>query len=199
MNFTIQKGRESDLIPAILAGDVRLYHQLVRIYERSVYFVSLSRLRNEEEAEDVAQETFIAAFRDLSAFRGRANFSVWLFGIALNLAGNRLRTKGINRIAARNEVQDELMPVPPALLSGWRRLGSESVGREEIRSLLRLAINELPEVYLQVTFFRDVEKLNLSDTAQILNITSSQVKATLHRSRMMLQRLLAPRLKAINK
>lgn len=59
MNLRVQSGKESELIAAILAGETQLYHQLIRPYERAVYTMSLSYMKNDEDAEDVAQETFI--------------------------------------------------------------------------------------------------------------------------------------------
>jgi RNA polymerase sigma-70 factor (ECF subfamily) len=86
MNFGIEKEKESELIAAILAGDIELYHQLIRPYERSVYNMSLAYIKNEEVAADVAQETFIKAFRNLWTFRGNSKFSTRLVSIALNEA-----------------------------------------------------------------------------------------------------------------
>jgi RNA polymerase sigma-70 factor (ECF subfamily) len=90
------------------------------------------------------------------------------------------------------------MPGSPALLRGWRELPSSVVEDEETRKLLQHAIEMLPTIYLQVFLLRDVEKLNADDAAQILNISTSQVKVRLRRARMILQGLLAPKLKAIN-
>ena len=62
---------ESEMIAAILAGEIQLYHELIRPYERSVYVMALSYMKNEADAEDVAQEAFVRAFRKLSSFRAR--------------------------------------------------------------------------------------------------------------------------------
>ncbi len=75
---------ELRLIRQILAGASRLFHELIRPYERSVYLMALSLLRNEADAEDVAQEAFLKAFRNLATFRGEAKFGTWLISIALN-------------------------------------------------------------------------------------------------------------------
>jgi RNA polymerase sigma-70 factor (ECF subfamily) len=90
MNLRIPSGEESELIAAILAGDTELYHQLVRPYERSVYILSLSYVNNKKGAEDISQEIFIKAFRELRAFRGNSKFGAWRFRIAINEARNCL-------------------------------------------------------------------------------------------------------------
>jgi RNA polymerase sigma-70 factor (ECF subfamily) len=198
MNVAVEKESESKLIAAILAGDIHLYHDLIRPYERSVYCMSLSYMKNEEDAADVAQETFIKAFRNLWAFRGDAKFSTWLVGIALNEARTRLRRQATIRIVPLDEPQGEEGSVPPAMLRDWRELPSEVVEREQIRKLLQRAIEMLPNIYRQVFLLRYIEEFNVNDTAKILDISISLVKVRLHRARRMLRRLLEPKLKPIN-
>ena len=198
MKFSVESGKESELIADILAGDIQLYHELIRPYERSVYSMSLSYMKNEEDAADVAQETFIKAFRNLWAFRGDSRFSTWLVSIALNEARSRLRRRTTVRIVSFDEPRGEETSVSPALLRDWRELPSEVVEREEIRKLLQWAIEMLPNVYRQVFLLRDVEELTISDTAKIMNISASLVKVRLHRARRKLRRLLAPKLKRIS-
>ncbi|MGB0125860.1 MAG: sigma-70 family RNA polymerase sigma factor [Silvibacterium sp.] len=198
MNFGVERGKESELIAAILAGDHQLYHQLIRPHERSVYMMSLSYMKNEEDAADVAQETFIKAFRNLWAFRGESKFSTWLVSIALNEARNRLRRQATIRIVSLDEPQGEEGSVSPALLRDWRELPSEVVEREEIRKLLQRAVDMLPNIYRQIFLLRDVEEFTINDTAKVLHISTSLVKVRLHRARRMLRRLLEPKLKAIN-
>ena len=140
--------------------------------------MSLSYMKNEEDAADVAQETFIKAFRNLWAFRGDAKFSTWLVSIALNEARNRLRRQANIRIVPLDEPQGEERSVSPALLRDWRELPSEVVEREEIRKLLQRAVNMLPNIYRQVFLLRDVEEFTINDTAKILHISTSLVKVS---------------------
>jgi RNA polymerase sigma-70 factor, ECF subfamily len=197
MNFRVQGGKESELIAAILAGNAQLYHQLIRPYERSVYMMSLSYMKNEEDAKDVAQETFIKAFRNLWTFRGDSKFGTWLISIALNEARGRLRRQALVRIVPLDELQGETMRISPGPLRDWRELPSDALEREELRNLLQQAVELLPGIYQQVFFLREIEELNVNDTAQTLDISTSLVKVRLHRARMMLKRLLAPKLKTI--
>ena len=90
---------------------------------------------------------------------------------------------------------DEDQNVSPALLRDWREIPSEVVERGEIRQLLQEAIEKLPDIYRQVFLLRDVEEMNISETAETLNISIPSVKVRLHRARMMLQKQLAPQLK----
>lgn len=199
MNDSTESGNESALIAAILAGDTELYHQLIRPHERRVYLMALSCMKNNEDAEDVAQETFIRALRNLGAFRGDSKFGTWLVSIALNEARNRLRRQATVRIVPFDESRGEETPVSPALLRDWRELPSEVVEREETRKLLEHAVKMLPDIYRQVFLLRAVEELNVNDTARLLDINTSLVKVRLHRARMMLQRMLVPQLKRYHK
>jgi len=198
MNCKVQRRKESELIAAILAGDAQLYHQLVRPYERSVYIMSLSYMKNEKDAEEVAQETFRRAFRDLWAVRNGSKVGTWLIRIAINEAKNRLQQLATVRIASPDRADGEEISASPALLRDWRELPCDVVEREEFRKLLQQAVEMLPSIHQQVFLLCDVEKLDVNDTAQILGIHTSLVRTTLHRARMMLQRILAPKLKALN-
>jgi RNA polymerase sigma-70 factor (ECF subfamily) len=190
---------ETEMIAAVVAGDTQLYHALIRPHERRVYMMALSYMKNEADAEDVAQEAFMKAFRSLSTFRAEAKFSTWLISITLNEARGRLRRQAIVRMESLDESPDEGGTISPALLRDWREIPSEAVERGEIRSLLQLAVADLPEIYRQVFLLREVEELNTQETAEALDISVSAVKARLHRARMMLQKNLAPQLKSVTR
>jgi RNA polymerase sigma-70 factor (ECF subfamily) len=190
---------EAETIAAILAGRTQLYHELIRPYERRVYMMALSYVKNEADAEDVAQEAFVKAFRNLSTFRSEAKFSTWLISITLNEARNHLRRNALMRLESLDDASDEASTISPALLRDWREIPSETVEREEVRNLLRQAVEELPDIYREVFLLRDLEELDINETAQTLKISASNVKVRLHRARIMLQKQLAPQLKAVNR
>jgi RNA polymerase sigma-70 factor, ECF subfamily len=81
------------MIAAVLAGEIQVYHELIRPYERSVYVMAFSYMKNREDAEDVAQEAFVRAFRKLASFRAESKFSTWLISITINEARTRLRRR----------------------------------------------------------------------------------------------------------
>ena len=175
---------EVELIARILAGETELFHELIRPYERMVYMTVFSVVKNEAEAEDGAQEAMISAYRHLASFRGDAKFSTWLVTIAINEGRKRLPTEG------------EEGEFTPALLTDWREIPSEALERKELREALRAAVAELPDIYRQVFTLRDLEELNVEETARALGIQPGAVKVRLHRARMMLQKRLVPFLKA---
>jgi RNA polymerase sigma-70 factor, ECF subfamily len=190
---------EGELIAAILAGETQLYHELIRPCEHSVYMMALSLIKNHAEAEDVAQEAFVRAFRHLSSFRGESKFSTWVITIALNEARRRLRRRAVVTIESLDEPESDDRPFSPALLPDWHESPSEAVERQEVRAMLQEAVANLPLIYREVFALRAIEELSVNDTAEALNISVPAVKIRLHRARMMLQRQLALQLKTIAK
>ena len=187
------------MIAAVLAGEIQLYHELIRPYERSVYVMALSYMKNEADAEDVAQEAFIRAFRKLESFRAESKFSTWLISITINEARTRLRRQTLVRMEPLDQLPNEDKSISPALLRDWREIPSQAVEREEVRNLIQLAVEQLPDIYRQVFLLRDVEELTISETAEALNISIPSVKVRLHRARLMLQKQLAPQLRTVNR
>lgn len=182
------------MIERVLGGQTETFHELIRPYERSVYLMALSLLHNEAEAEDAAQEAFIKAYRHLSKFRSESRFSTWLISIVLNEARGRLRRKQPGLTDSIDDTAEG--SVTPAQLTDWREIPSESLERQEIRTLIRRALSELPVAYREVFVLRELEERNVQETAETLGITSASVKMRLHRARLMLQKQLAPQLKS---
>lgn len=187
---------EAAMIAAVLAGDKRQFHDLIRPFERSVYMMAFSMLRNEAEAEEVAQEAFLRAFRNLSRFRADSKFSTWLISITLNEARSRLRRSRIVQMESLDANEEDERHITPALLRDWREIPSEAVERSEVRAILRRAIEELPDIYREVFVLRDVEEMSVDEVSRAMEISVSAVKVRLHRARLMLQKRLAPELKS---
>ena len=187
---------EAGLIARILAGEKELFHELIRPYERMVYLTLFAIVKNEAEAEDGAQEAVIKAYRYLASFRGEAKFSTWLTTIAINEGRKRLRkSKGASEDSIEEQAQSHEGDYTPASLTDWREIPLETLERKELREALRVAVAELPDIYRQVFTLRDLEELNIEETAQALGINPGAVKVRLHRARMMLQKRLVPFLK----
>jgi RNA polymerase sigma-70 factor (ECF subfamily) len=198
MEETLTLQDETVIIASILSGETQLFHDLIRPYEHRVYRMALSFMKDEFEAEDVAQEAFLKAFRNLAKFRGQARFSTWLISITLNEARGRLRHKAVMPMQSLDETSAEIAHVSPAILRDWREVPSETLERKEIREMLQTAIGNLAPIYREVVLLRDVEELTTEDAAAVLKITTASVKVRLHRARLMLQKQLAPQLKSAN-
>jgi RNA polymerase sigma-70 factor (ECF subfamily) len=190
---------EPEMIAAILAGEIQLFHELIRPYERSVYIIALSYMKNEADAEDVAQEATVRAFRKLSSFRAESKFSTWLISITINEARTRLRRQILVRMESLDQLLDEDTGLSPALLRDWREIPSEAIERDEVRKLIQQAVDQLPDIYREVFLLRDVEEFSINEAAEALKISIPSVKVRLHRARLMLQKQLAPQLRTVNR
>jgi RNA polymerase sigma-70 factor (ECF subfamily) len=187
---------EAGLIARILAGEKELFHELIRPYERMVYMTVFAIARNETDAEDGAQDAMVNAYRHLGKFRGESKFSTWLATIAMNEGRQKLRKlKRAKEDSLDEPVQGEEQEITPAPLTDWREIPLEALERKELREALRTAVAELPGIYRQIFTFRDLDGMNVAETAAALGINENMVKVRLHRARMMLQKRLAPLLK----
>ncbi|MBS1802904.1 MAG: sigma-70 family RNA polymerase sigma factor [Acidobacteria bacterium] len=187
----------ADCIRRILAGEKHVFHELIRPCERSIYFLLFSILKSETEAEDVAQETVIKVYQNLDKFRGDSQFRTWVLSIARNEGLGRLRKITNRREDSLDaETDEQTGDYTPAILTSWREIPAEALEQKELGNLLRKAIEGLPEIYRNVVLLRDIEELDIRESAAVLKISEASVKVRLHRARALLQRELAPLLKA---
>jgi len=187
----------TQIITRILAGETQLFHELIRPLERPVFLMLFMLLRDETDAEDAAQETFIKVYRNLRNFRGDAKFSTWVLSITRNEGLGLLRKRSAHPEEPLEPVLDESSgDFTPALLTDWRELPPEALEREQLRACLCRAILQLPSIYREVVQLRDLDELDVQETANVLAISPGAVKVRLHRARMMLQKVLVPQLKA---
>ena len=188
---------EADCIRRIVAGEGYLFHELIRPSERAIYFLSLSILHNEAEAEDAAQETAIKVYRNLHLFRGDSQFKTWVLSIARNEALGRLRKRERLREDSLEALANEDSgDFTPAVLTSWREVPAGELEKQELAGLIREAVEGLPEIYRNVVLLRDIEEMDVSGTAACLGISEGAVKVRLHRARALLQRKLALKLKS---
>ena len=181
-----------ETIARILAGEKQLFHDLIRPVERAVFVMLFMLLRNESDAEDAAQETFIKIYRNLQAFRGESRFSTWVLSIARNEGLGRLRKRASRPEEPLEQEADAQGDFTPALLVDWREVPLETLERKELGQCLQHAVLNLPPIYRDIVQLRDIDELDVQETASVLGITTGLVKVRLHRARMILQKELAP-------
>ena len=186
---------ESQLIERIRQGERELFYQLVRPHERAVYLVAYSVLKNEADAEDVAQEAILKAFRSLPDFRGDSRFQHWLIKIALNEARMRYRKRQGEKLQSLDQSPEDEDYVP-LQIADWRELPPDVLDRKEVREEIQNAIARLSDKYREVLVLRDIEEMSIAETAQILDITEATVKVRLFRARLKLRDQLVERLPA---
>jgi RNA polymerase sigma-70 factor (ECF subfamily) len=183
---------EDVLIRRVRDGEHDLFYELIRPYERRVYSAAFSILQNQADAEDVAQEAVLKAFKHIGQFRAEARFSTWLIQITVNEARMRRRKEHAHMIEPISGHQDEEGNYTPRDFADWREIPSETLERKEVRQKLAEALASLGEIYRDVFVLRDVQHLSIEETAKYLGISTASVKTRLLRARLMLRDLLSP-------
>jgi RNA polymerase sigma-70 factor, ECF subfamily len=187
--------REQGLIQRVQQGQHESFYELVKPYEKRVYAAALAILRNQQDAEDTAQEAMLKAFANIGQFRAEARFSTWLIQITVNEAlmrrrrGRSIVMEGIDD--HHSGYGDEEGDYKPRDFADWREIPSEALERKEVRQQLAKALASLDRKYREVFVLRDVEHLNIQETAEALGISVASVKTRLLRARLMLRDLLA--------
>jgi RNA polymerase sigma-70 factor, ECF subfamily len=184
---------EAELIRRACDGRLEAFEELVRPYERIVYVTAIAVLRNAADAEEVAQESVLKAFSNLSTFRAECKFSTWLIQITYNEARMRLRKDRRHLYESIDDPQQrEGGDYWPKDFADWRPIPSELLEKDEIRQALQSAISSLSPAYREVVVLKDLQDLSIRETATVLGIPESSVKTRLHRARLLLRDALAP-------
>jgi RNA polymerase sigma-70 factor (ECF subfamily) len=171
---------ETELILKFKEGDKFAFQELVEKYQDSVINASYRFLRNREEAEEVAQEVFLKVYQSASSYQPKAKFSTWLFRIVVNSCLNQLRDK---KKFSSSEL-DEDLPAPA------QDQPDESLEREELKSLVREAIDSLPEYQITVIILNQYEGFSYQDMAKILDCSLSAIESRLFRAKENLKKQL---------
>lgn len=171
---------DAQLIREVLDGNVEMYAEIIRRYERKLQAFLFHMLKNaglESNLEDLCQETFYKAYRSLDSFREReASFSTWLFTIGRNTVLSELRKRKNQHVAL--EDAEYHLSVPE------QALPEHSMIRQETVSKVREAINNLPDKQRSALILREYDQKDYQEIAVILGQTVSSVKSLLFRARM---------------
>ena len=178
-------------IEALRAGDRAEFARLVDAFSAPIYRLGLKILGNPQDAEDVLQNTFLSALTHFAGFEGRSSISTWLYRIASNEALMLLRRKKTTVNFDDFEAgADEDTPQPEVFVD-WSDLPEDQLLSGESSTALNDAVKRLPEPLRMVFVLRDVEGISIRDTAEILNLTETNVKTRLLRARMALRESLS--------
>lgn len=187
----IQKRVDSDteLVQDIQAGRTDRFAELVQRYERTLFNFGLKMCGKSQDAEDVVQDTFLNVFKYLKGFRHETKFKNWLYRIATSTCIKKRRK---SKFAPERELSlDEFLPHDEAAVDrqipSWASQPLDQVLNDELSRNLKKAILELPEKYRVVLVLRDIEGFSTDESAQILNLTATNIKVRLHRARLFLR------------
>jgi RNA polymerase sigma-70 factor, ECF subfamily len=177
---------DQEVVERVLAGDVSLFEILMRRYNQRLFRVARGILADDAEAEDVMQEAYLRAFRELAGFRGEALFSTWLTRIACHEALARARKR--RRLVPMTGGSEP--PDPPSKASGPER----DLENRELHAVLREAVEILPDPLRAVFCLREIEGLSTEQTADALGLTVENVRVRLHRAKRGLRQTLDERI-----
>ncbi len=190
----LQSESEADLVARVRGGEREAFYELVRPHERGIYLVALSIVNNDADAEEVVQEAILKAFKALGSLRAEAKFSTWIIQIAMNEARMKLRKDRRHLYESLDQPrkgEDEGDYVPRDF-ADWREIPSEALENARLREGLKKGLASLPAKYRQVLILRDIEHLNIAETAELIGISEAAVKTRLLRARLRMRDALAP-------
>lgn len=179
------------LLAAVRRGDERAVRKLVDTHSSRIYNLALRILRNADDAEDAVQETFITALDKLDQFDGRADFSTWIYRIAVNASLMALRKKRARRRREEPIEVPKFEDIRSRELVDWGADPVHELLNTEMRETMEAAIDKLPAKYRVVFVLRDLEGLSIEETSQTLGISVANVKVRLLRARLFLREALS--------
>ncbi|RKS45106.1 RNA polymerase ECF family sigma subunit [Gillisia mitskevichiae] len=167
------------LIKKTLDGDTNAFGVLVNRHQDYIFNVIIKMLRNREEAEEIAQDTFIKAYEVLVSFKGEAKFSTWLFKIAYRKALDRIKK---NKRSATLELVENLTEDASMDFES----GLAIMLMEERKEIIKNCILKLPEIEAAIITLYYYEDQSVKEIADITNLSQDNIKVKLHRSRKLL-------------
>ena len=178
---------EAELVRRAQTRDEAALRAIMQANNRRLYRLARGILRNDSEAEDVVQETYVRAFTHLDGFRGEAGLSTWLSRIAINEALGRARTRKPSvELGAVPEamLEAQIIPFPQSSAAGDPE---KSMAQREIQLVVEHAVDELPEIFRMVFIARVMEGMTIEETSELLGVKPETVKTRLHRARTRLR------------
>jgi len=176
-----------DLVHASKNGDVAAFEELVKRYDRKLLRIAQSVTHNREDSQDAVQEAFLKAFQHLGEFREESKFSTWLIRITLNQSVMKLRKQRATREVSLDEDFPADEDMLPREVIDWAPNAEELYSVSELRNILLKTIEELQPILRTVFVLQDLEGLSTVQTAEVLNLSQSAVKARLWRARLQLR------------
>jgi len=175
-------GGDDRLVERARAGDEEAFEDLVRRYEKPIYYLALRFVKEEQAAADLAQTAFLKAYEGLRGFRGQASFKTWLYRIAMNLCKNYLRDQGKKKVESLGEMD------PPSTANPLRELIEH-----ESQALLARAWARLPEKQRMTVVLKVQEGMKYREIAAVMGSSVGTIKANFHHACARLKTMLQER------
>lgn len=178
---------EQQWIDQARQGDSDAFERLVRLYEKRVFALTSRMCRNPSDAEEAAQEAFLAAWQGLAFFRGEASFSTWLYRLASNACVDLLRRENRHQSNAGPSLDDGELALDPTDESPSPHALAEQA---ELRQQIETALSALPPEYRQVLILREMHQRTYDEIAEICSLDLGTVKSRISRGRKRLRKIL---------
>ncbi|HNR09129.1 MAG TPA: sigma-70 family RNA polymerase sigma factor [Saprospiraceae bacterium] len=179
----LEKLTETEVIGRVLNGEKALYEIIVRRFNPHLYKVGRSYNYNHEDTQDLIQDTFMDAYKNLLQFEGRSDFKTWIIRIMMN---NCFRKK--RKSSFKNEIMQDVNDNLKPMFTSANNDTDKIVQNRELRHIIEDALGKIPFDYRMAFSLREINGLNVSETANLLSINESNVKARLNRAKTMLRR-----------
>lgn len=180
---------EEKIIELIKKGDTKQFEWIIRKYNQRLYRIARAIIKEDTEVEDILQDTYLKAYQALSQFQNKSQFSTWITRILINNANARLNKK------KRMESTDSMSWLEEKMVDDELTTPDNRATNLELKKILEESIDNLPETLRTVYVMREIEGLNVIETAQCLDITEENVKTRLHRAKAFLKEELYKRTK----
>ncbi|MFA5574291.1 MAG: sigma-70 family RNA polymerase sigma factor [Brumimicrobium sp.] len=177
-----EKLTESEIIERILEGEKSLYELIVRRFNSSLYKIGRSYHYNHEDTQDLMQDTYVDAFKALSQFEHRSNFKTWVIRIMIN---NCYRKR--EKSSFKNEIMQDSNDNSTPMFANRNNETDSVVQSRELKHIIEDALIRIPLDYRMVFSLREINGLNVAETAEMLNISETNVKVRLNRAKKMLR------------
>lgn len=179
---------DDELIARVIDGETPLYEILIRRYNPLLYKIARSHGLNHQDAEDMMQEAHVSAFFELKNFKGLSSYKTWLTRILLHKCYHKLHYGSLKFELPEDDLQTTIRD---ATMTGYNKNTTEKIViNKELGLLLEQSLQQLPLHYRQVFVLREIEQFSVAETAEMLELTPTNVKVRLNRAKALLQKQL---------
>lgn len=182
MKEEIKEYSEAEVIERIINGETAWYEIIVRRFNPYLYKVGRSYNYSHEDTQDLMQDTFVDAYKALIQFSGKSNFKTWIVRIMLNNCYRKNKKSSFT-----NEVMREINDYDRPMFNHSENDPNKTILNRELGHLIEETLSTIPEDYRMVFALREINGMNVAETADLLNISESNVKVRLSRAKEMLR------------